>query len=93
MTQSTSDTKPKIPGIGVDEAWADAAIPSVAVNEPQLVFAHLPYLLHELMEPSASNNLGGMESVKVYFHTHSPGPLYVKHSFGHQDEQYTDSTC
>ena len=87
MAQSTSDTKPEIPGIGVDKAWTDAAIASVAVNERQLCFAHLPCLLHELMKPAAFDNLGWMKSVKVYLHTHSPGLLFGKHSAGHRDDQ------
>ena len=51
MAESTSDTEPEVSGIGVDEAWADAAIASVAVNEGQLCFAHLPCLWHELGLP------------------------------------------
>jgi hypothetical protein len=88
VTQSTSDTKPEVSGIGVDEAWANAAIASVAVNQCQLCFGHLPYLLHEFMEPSASDDLGGMESVKVYFHARSPDSLSVKHSPRYSNEQY-----
>lgn len=68
VAQSTSDTKPEVSGISVDEARANAAIASVAMNQASVRLRHLPCLLHEFMEPSASHDLGGMESVKVYFH-------------------------
>ena len=90
VTQSTSDAKPEVSGIGINETWADAAISPMAVNECQLCFAHLPGLLHELMEPPASNNLGRMESVKVYLHTRYPGLSFAKHSSGHRNEQYSN---
>jgi len=42
------------------------------------------------MEPSASHDLGRMESVKVNFHAHSPGPLLAKNIPGRQYEQPND---
>ena len=93
MAQSASDTKPEIPRIGVDEAWADAAIASVAVNERQLCFAHLPCLLHEPMKPSASDDLGGMKSVKVYFNSILQAFCSPSIAPGHRDEQYRNPAC
>jgi hypothetical protein len=58
--------------IRVDEARADATIASVPVDEGQFHFAHFPGLLYEFMKESSSNNLGGMESVKINFHLPSP---------------------
>jgi len=42
------------------------------------------------MEPSTSHDLRGVESVKVNFHAHSPGPLLTKNIPGRQDEQPSD---
>ena len=76
VTQRTPDTQSEVTGICVDEARADPTVAPMAVNQRQSCFAHLPGLLHKGLEPSTSDDLGGMVSVEVNFHTRVLPPLF-----------------
>jgi len=63
-----SNRQSEISCVRVYKAWADPAIPSMAVNQCQSSCAHFPSLLHNLVQHSIKNDLGGVVSMKIDFH-------------------------
>jgi hypothetical protein len=68
MAQRLSNTKAKITGVRIHKPGADSSITSVAVNQCQLVFAHLPSLLQDLGERPVEHDFSRMIAVKVNLH-------------------------
>ena len=73
MAQRLTNTKAKIAGVRIHKSGTDATIASVAMNQCELVFAHLPGLLQDLGECSVENDFSGMIAVKVNLHPLHPG--------------------
>lgn len=67
-----SNAKSEVARIGADKARADSAVPTVAVDERQLRFAHFPDLLHQIGQESSVDDRRGVESVKINLHLLRP---------------------
>jgi hypothetical protein len=72
MSQRLSNTKAKITSVRIHKPGTDSAITSVAMNQCQLVFAHLPSLLQYLGERPVEHDFSGMIAVKVNLHRSPP---------------------
>ncbi len=68
MAQCLSNAKAKITGVRIHKPGTDSSIASVAMNQCEFVFAHLPSLLQDLGERSVEHDFSGMIAVKVNLH-------------------------
>lgn len=72
VAQRPSNTESKVTGVGVHKSGCDATITTMAVNQRQLTFPHLPSLLQNLAKNSVEYDFSGMVAVKVDFHFFPP---------------------
>src|SRR5579864_1221539 len=68
MPQGTSYLQAKEPCVGVDEAWRDASVAAVPVDQDQFSFSHLPGLLHNFRQHAAPHYFSRMISMKIVLH-------------------------
>lgn len=68
MTKSFSNSKPEVTGVGIHKAGRNAAVPSMTVNQRQIIFAHFPCLVHDVSENPSVDDFTWMIAVKVDFH-------------------------
>lgn len=54
--------------VGIHEAWRNAAIAPVPVNQNQFTLAHLPHLFYEFGEDAIPHNLPRVITVKIDLH-------------------------
>src|SRR5260370_18704644 len=72
ITQRPPNAEPKITGVGVHKSRGDAAIATMAVNQRQVTFPHLPGLLQNLAKNSVKHVFFWMVAVRVNFHLSLP---------------------
>jgi len=70
MTQGLSNAKSKITGVCIDKSGTDSPIASVAVNEYELTFAHLPSLLQYRCQRSVEHDFSRVITVKIDLHAY-----------------------
>jgi hypothetical protein len=67
VSKRISNAKTEVTSICIHKARANAAIPTMSMNELQPYFAHFPGLLYDFIEQSCFKNLGRVVSVEVNF--------------------------
>lgn len=72
MPQHTPDAKSKVTRVCVHKTRSDSPIATMAVNQREFIFAHLPSLLDNLAKSSVEHDFSRMVAVKVDFHTSTP---------------------
>lgn len=76
MAQGMSNTKAKVSSVRIHKPRTDSTIASVAVNQGELIFAHLPGLLQDLGERTVEHDFRRMIAMKVNLHRSAPGQKY-----------------
>ena len=72
LPQRSANAESKVSGVRVHETQCNATIATMAVNQRQFSFTHLPSLSQNLAQSSVEHDLSGMVAVKVDFHLSLP---------------------
>ncbi len=75
MPQRTPDKESKVTGVCIHKTRSNSSVATMTMNQCQLIFTHLPTLLHNLAKSSVEQDFSRMVAVKVDFHIFPPGSL------------------
>jgi hypothetical protein len=78
MPQGPPNTEAEVTGVCIHKTRSDSSIATMAMNQCQFVFTHLPGLLHNFAKSSVEHDLSRMVTVKVNFHLSYPASLKLE---------------